>query len=95
LAHHHLLPVPGIYDAALYRYDDRRIVTLGEFNPQSLISNLQSLVIFSAGSRDEHISYCSNVCCLTALEAIRFKRASRKQSDDPLPRSVFARRRNE
>ncbi len=70
-------------DAALYRYDGRRVVTLSEFeeqlaNPQSAISNQPSAIVFllCAGSRDEHISYCSNVCCLNALDqAIRFKRA--------------------
>ncbi len=73
-------------DARLYRYDGRRVVTLGEFEPPN--SNLQiptsnhqpptSIVyLLCAGSRDDQISYCSNVCCLGALnQAIRVKRAN-------------------
>jgi heterodisulfide reductase subunit A len=80
-------------EARLYRHDGRRVVTLSEFEIQNSkfkiqnsdlqppISNLQpptSLVyILCAGSRDAHIPYCSNVCCLGALhQAIRVKRAN-------------------
>jgi heterodisulfide reductase subunit A len=64
-------------DARLYRYDARRVVTLSEF-AVSLATRHSSLVyILCAGSRDGHIPYCSNVCCLAALnQATRVKRAN-------------------
>ncbi len=64
--------------AELYRYDGRRVVTLGEFESQ--LSGLEFptsvAYILCAGSRDAHIPYCSNVCCLNALnQATRIRRA--------------------
>ncbi len=68
-----------LHDARLYRYDGRRVVTLSEFERQnSAIRNPQSAIayILCAGSRNERVPYCSNVCCLAALnQAIRVKRA--------------------
>lgn len=64
--------------AELFRYDGRRVVTLGEFESQlpSLSSPSAVVYILCAGSRDAHIRYCSNVCCLNALnQAARIKRA--------------------
>ena len=68
-------------DARLYRHDGRRIVTLNEFEqqlrPSALASRPSIVYLLCAGSRDEHISYCSNICCLGALnQAIRVKRAN-------------------
>jgi heterodisulfide reductase subunit A2 len=62
----------------LYRYDGRRVVTLGEFESQ--LPNLKApasvVYILCAGSRDARIPYCSNVCCLNSLnQAVRIKRA--------------------
>jgi heterodisulfide reductase subunit A len=74
-------------DAHLYHHDGYRIVTLREFEQQ--ISTQQALLqrsllqqappslvyILCAGSRDAHIPYCSNVCCLDSLhQALRVKR---------------------
>ncbi len=76
----------------LYRYDGRRVVTLNEF--ESEISTLQSPVslvyILCAGSRDEYIPYCSNVCCLNALnQAIRFKRTQLENKVTILFRDLY------
>jgi heterodisulfide reductase subunit A2 len=63
--------------AELYHYDGRQVVTLGEFEDQipALHSPVSLVYILCAGSRDQHVPYCSNVCCLGALnQAIRFKR---------------------
>ncbi len=62
----------------LYRYDGRRVVTLGEFESQfpTLESPTSVVYILCAGSRDAHIPYCSNVCCLNALnQATRIRLA--------------------
>ena len=64
--------------AELYRYDGRRVVTLGEFESQlpHLQTPISVVFILCAGSRDAQIPYCSNVCCLNALhQATRVKRA--------------------
>ncbi|MGB8648236.1 MAG: FAD-dependent oxidoreductase [Anaerolineae bacterium] len=68
-------------DPGLYRHDGRRVVTLSEFERQTRDSPIppnQSLVyILCAGSRDQHVPYCSRTCCLDALDqAIRVKRAN-------------------
>ena len=66
------------YTAEMYRHDGRRVVTLGEFESRlpSLKSPASVVYILCAGSRDAHIPYCSNVCCLNALnQALRIKRA--------------------
>lgn len=56
--------------AMLYRHDGNRVVTLSEF--ESRISSLHSpssiVYILCAGSRDDNITYCSNVCCLDSLK---------------------------
>lgn len=75
-------------DPHLYHHDGRHVVTLGEFEIQNLESGKRKaesgnakfpeaiVYILCAGSRDERIPYCSNVCCLNALDqAIRVKRA--------------------
>jgi heterodisulfide reductase subunit A len=64
-------------DPRLYRYDGRRVVTLREFeNPVSRLTFHDLVYVLCAGARDNHISYCSNVCCLNALsQAIRVKHA--------------------
>ena len=63
--------------AGLYHYDGQRVVTLEEqaAGHMSQVTNL--IYILCAGSRDEHIPYCSNTCCLAALnQAIRIKRVN-------------------
>jgi heterodisulfide reductase subunit A len=63
----------------LFGYDGRRVVTLGEF--EAHVSRItchvsRAVYILCAGSRNEKIAYCSNVCCLAALnQAIRVKHA--------------------
>jgi heterodisulfide reductase subunit A2 len=67
--------------AELHRYDGRRVVTLGEFESRLLGHEYPSSVVYilCAGSRDARTPYCSNVCCLNALnQAVRIKRV---QSD--------------
>ena len=64
--------------AVLHRYDGRRVATVGEFESQlrSLSSPASIAYILCAGSRDARVPYCSNVCCLNALnQALRIKRA--------------------
>lgn len=61
----------------LFHYDGRRVVTLQEFEIRNYkLEITNSLVyILCAGSRDERIPYCSNVCCLGSLhQAVRVKR---------------------
>ena len=65
-------------DPHLYRYDGRRVVTLGEFEIQYSTFGIPSSVVYvlCAGARDNHIPYCANVCCLGALnQATRVKHA--------------------
>lgn len=81
-------------DPRLYRYDGRRVVTLGEFEEylqRSPSDTPHSLVfLLCAGSRDEHIPYCSNICCLGALnQAIRFKRAHPTENVTILFRDLY------
>jgi heterodisulfide reductase subunit A2 len=68
-------------NAQLYGYDGRRVLTLRDFETQFRHSSptIGSAIVYilCAGSRDEHIPYCSNVCCLGALnQALRVKRAN-------------------
>lgn len=65
------------HDAHLYHHDGRKILTLREIEMQSsTMQDARAIVyLLCAGSRDKHIPYCSNVCCLGALhQALRLKR---------------------
>lgn len=68
-------------DPGQFHYDGRNVTTLGEVEKQIHNSEFRvrnSIVyVLCAGSRDEHIRYCSNTCCLGALnQAIRLKKAN-------------------
>ncbi len=67
------------HPADLYRYDGRRVVTLGEFQtqPVDLPPSASVVYLLCAGSRDDQVPYCSNVCCLSALNQARRLKTSR------------------